>query len=149
MLRRRFVVSSLMAVAALAVAPDALAGPRRRRVRRRVRRRIRRRHRRRVVRRMVLGRPVWVVPVGVAIGWELVDQDRVVVVHETRIVEREGVKVEVLVVTDSSGRSEEIEVVREDTPEGAVELEGSPIADTDTTTPGVDAEIEEEIEVDE
>ena len=147
---RRTLLVAAAALTALAVTPHALAGPRqRRRVRRRVRRHVRRRHRRRVARRIVFGRPVWVVPVGLAVGWELVDNDRVVIVKETRIVEREGAKVEILVVTDASGKTEEIEVVREDSAENAQELEGTVLGEGDTTTPGVDGEIEEEIEVEE
>jgi len=118
------------------------AGPRARRHRRRVRRRIRRRHRRRAVRRIVNGRPVWVVPVGLAVGWELAQENRVVLVQETRIVEREGVKVEIAVVQGDDGGTSEIEIVREDTATNRKELEGSALADGDATTPGVEVEIE-------
>ncbi len=125
-------------------AEDADAGPRRRH-RRRVRRRIRRRIRRRVVRRVVFGRPFWVVPVGIAVGWELMDNDRVVVVKETKIVEKETQKVEVLVVVDSSGNTEEIEVVREDNAENGAELEGSTLEDGDNS-PSIEVEVEVEVE---
>jgi len=127
-----------------AFSEEAEAGRRRRR--RRVRRRIRRRIRRRVVRRVVFGRPFWVVPVGLAIGWELMDNDRVVVVKETKVVEKESQSVEVLVVVDTSGNTEEIEVVREDTSENTAELEGSDLPDDDTSTPSVSVEVEVEVE---
>jgi hypothetical protein len=83
------------------------------------------------------------VPVALAIGWELVHENRIVVVKEIRFVERDGVKVEVAVVEDSAGVTEEVEVLREDTAANRQELEGSLIADADRTTPGVAAEIEE------
>jgi hypothetical protein len=131
---------------ALAVDPtNALAQPVRRR-RRRIRRRVRRRFRRVAVTRVVLGRRLWVVPVGLAIGWELVHENRVVIVREIRVVERDRARVEVAVVQDSAGKTEEVEVLREDTRENRTELEGSVIADSDQTTPGVEAEIEEEVE---
>lgn len=107
------------------------------------RRRVRRRTRRRVVRRTVLGRPFWVVPVGLAIGWELVHRDRIVVVRQIRVVEREGRQVEVAVVADAAGKIEEVEIIREDTPENVQELEGTLLADNDQSTPGIDSVIEE------
>jgi hypothetical protein len=127
---------------------DALAYRPARRVRRRVRRRIRvrRRFRRRAIRRIVFGRPFWVVPVALVVGWELALADRVVVVKETRIIEKEGNKVEVAVVQDSDGKTEQIEITREDTADNAGDLEGSVIADSDKTTPGVDSETEVEVD---
>ena len=107
------------------------------------RRHVRRRVRRRVVTRTVFGRPFWVVPVGLAVGWELVHRDRVVVVERIRVVEREGQRVEVAIVTDAAGKTEEIEVVREDTPENIQDLEGSLLAENDQSTPGIDAVVEE------
>ncbi len=114
--------------------------------RRRIRRRIRRRMRRRVVRRMVLGRPLWVVPVGLAVGWELVHDGRVVVVKETKYIERDGAKVEVAVVQDSDGNTEQVEVLREDTAGNRKNIQGSILSDDDSSTPGMDDEIEEEVE---
>jgi hypothetical protein len=111
--------------------------------RRRVRRRIRRRIRRRVVLRTIAGRRLWVVPVGLAVGWELVHENRVVVVKETKYIEVEGSKREVVIVQGSDGKTEQIEVAREDTPENSKNLEGSVLADGDKTTPGVDSEVED------
>jgi hypothetical protein len=130
------------------------ASPARRRRRRRVRRRIRRRVRRRVARRLIGGRPFWVVPVGLVVGWELVHENRVVVVREIRTVVVEGQKTEVAVVADLDAKvgagqvapGEEIAILREDTKENAAELEGSRLADDDKSTPGVEAEVEEEVE---
>ena len=106
------------------LAPPALAHPgphrhphvrRRRRVRRRRirRRRIRRRGRWRIAR----GRRVLVVPVGLAVGWELLVNDKVVVVKE--------VHEHKIVVEDAGGDTQEIEVAKEDTEENAEDLEGS------------------------
>lgn len=147
--RRSFVISVFAAIAAL-VAPvrDSEAGSRARRRshRRRVRRHIRRRIRRRVVFRRVRGRGFWVVPVGLVVGWELVHHDRVVVVHEVHFVEKDGVKTEVAVVHDASGKAEEIPILREDNGENGKDLEGSRLPDDDKTSPGVDVEIEEEVD---
>lgn len=127
---------------------DAPAGQRRgvvRRTRRRVRRRVRRRIRRRVVFRTVAGRRIWVAPVALAVGWELALADnRVVVVKETKFVERSGARVEVAVVQGSDGKTEEIEITREDTADNAKDLQGSVLSDDDKTTPAL--EKEEEVE---
>lgn len=122
-------------VLGLAAAPTARAhpgkhrhphGPRRRvKRRRRVRRR---RVRRRVSWRVVRGRRRLVVPLGLAVGWELMFDDRVVVVREvteTRIV-----------VEHAQGSTETLAIVREDTDENLAELEGSEY----------EVEIEEEVE---
>ena len=103
---------------------------------------VRRRHRRNVVVRIVNGRPFWVVPVALAVGWELVHLGRVVVVQETRVIEREGKRVEVAVVKDSAGKTEQVEIIREDTAENRVDLQGSTLPEGDTTTPGVEHTIE-------
>jgi len=118
-----------------------------RRTRRRVRRRVRRRIRRRATFRIVRGRRVWVAPVALAVGWELALNNRVVVVKETKFVERDGAKVEVAVVQDADGKTEEIEIVRENTTENSENLQGSVLSDDDKTTPAV--ENEEEVEVEE
>lgn len=102
------------------------------------RRNLRRRFRRRVDVRIINGRPFWVVPVALAVGWELVHENRVVLVKETRFIEQEGKKVEVVVVQDSVGRTEQIGIIREDTPENTVNLQGSEIPESDFTTPGVE-----------
>jgi hypothetical protein len=123
--------------------------PRRRRriIRRRIR--VRRRIRRRVAVRTVFGRPFWVVPVGLVVGWELAHAGRVVVVKEIKVVEKDGNKIEVATVQDSNGKSEQVEITREDTSDNRDNLEGSAIADSDKSTPGIDSETEVEEEVDE
>lgn len=108
--------------------------------RRRVRRRIRRRFRRRVAIRMVRGRPFWVVPVGLAAGWELVHENRVVVVKETKFIEVDGAKTEVAIVEGSDGKTEQVMLAREDTPENSKNMEGSVLPDDDKKTPGVESE---------
>ena len=100
-------------------------GARRRRIRRRVHRR---RVRRRVRWRVVAGRRLLVVPLAVAVGWELALDDRIVVVKE--------VHGETLVVVHADGKRETVEIVREDTDENARELEGSTY----------EVEIEEEVD---
>jgi hypothetical protein len=118
-----------------------------RRTRRRVRRRVRRRICRRVTFRVVAGRRIWVAPAALAIGWELIlDNNRVVVVKETKIVERSGTKVEVAVVQGDDGKTEELDIVRENTDGNSKDIEGSILSDDDKTTPAV--EKEEEVEVD-
>ncbi len=119
---RRVLLTGLL----LLVAPPALAnpgrhvhphGPKRRR-RRRVRRRVRRhRIRRRARWRMLRGRRVLVVPVGLAVGWELSLDDRIVVVRE--------VHEHKIVVEHADGTAESIDVAKEDTAENTNELEGS------------------------
>lgn len=113
-LARRHFASIVAAAVAAAVVPAPAWGGRRRRKVRRVRRR---RIRRRVIWRTAGGRRVLVVPVGVAVGWELMVDDRVVVVHEVRT--------DVIVVKDASGKTEEIAVAKEDTDDNKAELEGS------------------------
>ena len=108
----------------------------RRRVR--VRMRGRRRFRRYAFTRARFGRPVWVVPVGLSVGWELAHSNRVVVVREIKTTEVDGQKTEVAVVEDAAGKSEQIEIMREDSAENANELEGSEIAEDDTESPGTE-----------
>ena len=149
--RRAFVTSVIGIVAgALARASEDVEGGQRRPVvrhRRRVRRRVRRRIRRRVTTRMILGRRVWVAPLALAIGWELaLAADSVVVVREVRFIERAGARVEVVVVQGADGKSEELEIVREDTPDNIKAVPGSVLPDSDKTTPFTEAE--EDVEVD-
>lgn len=118
-----------------------------RRTRRRVRRRVRRRIRRQATFRIVAGRRIWMAPVALAVGWELaLDNNRVVVVKETKFVERSGTKVEIAVVQGADGKIEEIEIVRENTAENSKDLQGGILPDEDKTTPAI--EKEEEVEVD-
>ncbi len=137
--RRSLIVALLAGLAVAAVEAEASPARRtiRRRTRRRTRRRVRRRHRRRVRRRVVAGRSVLVVPVALAVGWELVVDDRVWIV--TRVYTVEGVETAELKASDGTTRSEPI--VREDTADNREELEGSPLPESDTTTPGVDTEV--------
>ncbi len=153
MLDRRSALSSfaglLVGACALGFADTAMAQrrPAVRRARRRVRRRTRRRIRRHVAFRVVAGRRIWVAPVALAIGWELaLDDNRVVVVKETKFVERSGMRVEVVVVQGADGKTEELEIVRENTAENTKDLQGSTLPDDDKTTPAI--ENEEDVEVD-
>ena len=82
------------------------------------------------------------------VGWELaLASNRVVVVKEVRFVDRAGTRVEVVVVQGADGKTEELEIVREDTADNARNLQGSVVPDADRTTPVVEAE--EDVEVDE
>jgi hypothetical protein len=146
-MNRRLFAAALAALAGFGFAaqPSAALAQVVRRHRRRVRRRVRRRIRRRAVTRVVLGRPLWVVPVRLAVGWELVRDNRVVIVKETKVVERAGAKVEVAIVEDDQGKTEQVEILREDTRENGQELEGSTLAASDHTTPGIETEVEEDV----
>jgi hypothetical protein len=119
MLSRRELLAALVAVSAgpALAHPGPHVHPHRRRVRR-VRRRVRRRRiRRRVAWRMFGPRRLLVVPVGVAVGWELLVDDRVVVVHE--------VHEHHVVVKHADGTTAKLDVHKEDTDENRQELEGS------------------------
>ena len=83
---------------------------------------------------------------GLAVGWELALGNRVVIVKETKIVERDGTKVEIATVQGTDGKTEELEITREDTDENRKEIGGSTLPDTDKTTPGVEAEVEVEVD---
>jgi hypothetical protein len=142
-MKRRDLLPGVFAMfGAIALSTAAEAEPQRRKVARWPRRRrfYRRRFRRFAFTRVVFGRPFWVVPVSLVIGWELMHRNRVVVVKETRIIEKDGQKTEVAVVQDSTGKSEEVEILREDNVENSEELEGSVIPDEDTATPAVPEE---------
>jgi len=102
--------------------------------------RVRRRIRRHVFIRSRFGRPFWVVPLGLAVGWELSHANRVVVVSETRFIEKDGVKSEVAIVQDGSGKTEQVEIAREDTPGNRENLAGSVLEDDDTATPAIEGE---------
>lgn len=141
-MNRRTLTRTLLLGALAATVTEALAGPRRRRIRRRVRRRIRRRIRRRVLWRTVAGRRLLVVPVAVAVGWELAVDKRVVVVREVRA--------DTVVVADAkTNATEELAIVKEDDAENVKELPGTVLAEADTTTPSRETEEEVEEEVDE
>ena len=148
--RRDFLTRLAAAITAMAAGvaiwpEESEAGPVRkaRRKRRRVRRRRRRRrHRRRVARRRWRNRHRWVVPVAIAVGWELQHEDRVVVVKEITVIEVEGETTDAIITTDG----ETIAIVKEDDATNSAAQEGSFLADDDTTTPGVEVEVEEEVE---
>jgi len=82
------------------------------------------------------------VPVGLAVSWELMHENRVVVVKELKTVDRNGAKIQVAVVQDGAGKVEDVEILREDTEDNRKDLEGSVLPDSDKTTPGVEAESE-------
>jgi hypothetical protein len=100
--------------------------------------RVRRRIRRHVFIRSRFGRPFWVVPVGLAVGWELSHANQIVVVRETRFIEKDGVKTEVAIVQDGSGKTEQVEITREDSADNRRNLEGSVVDDGDTSTPAIE-----------
>jgi hypothetical protein len=103
--------------------------------------RVRRRIRRHVFIRTRFGRPFWVVPIGLAAGWELSHANRVVVVRETRFIEKDGVKTEVAIVQDASGKTEQVEITREDSADNRKNLEGSVLDESDTTTPAIEGKL--------
>jgi anti-sigma-K factor RskA len=156
MIARRSFLHALLAGLTLAAPGLAHADPRtraHRRVRRKVRRRVRRRIRRRAIWRATRGWRLLTVPVAMAVGWELALDDRVVVVHEVRTVEKIGdagkpVNVEVVVVDGASGKREEIVIERADNAENGKDLDGTVLAADDTRSPSVEREeeVEEEVE---
>lgn len=81
------------------------------------------------------------VPVAVAVGWELALGPRVVVVREVR-------PTTVIVVDSAGGAPEEIEIQREDNAENMAEEAGSELAAGDAS-PGRESEEDVEEEVDE
>lgn len=87
------------------------------------------------------------MPLALAVGWELMHDDKVVVVHEIKHVEVEGSKVEVVVVKNPDGSTEEIEIHREDTAENTAAQEGSVLVEGDAST--LHTEAEEEVDVEE
>jgi hypothetical protein len=88
---------------------------------------VRRRIRRRVFTRVMDGRPYWIVPTQVAVGWELVNAQRVVVV---RLLEERAA-----LVADVGGPIQRIDIAREDNTSNSQELDGSVLEADDITTP--------------
>lgn len=86
--------------------------------------------RRRATARIASGRLFWVVPTGLAAGWELVYHDRVFVVREIRSVEINGRRSELAIVEDSSRHRESVEIAREDNAGNSQLLEGSLVEET-------------------
>ena len=68
---------------------------------------------------MVNGRRRLIVPLGVAVGWELTYDDKVVIVKE--------VHEQHIIVENPDGSTEKVDVLKEDTEENSKELEGSEI----------------------
>jgi len=122
--RRRFLASILTGLLWLLVPGLGEAGPIERRRRRRRRRY--RRIRRHVAWRVLGPRRLLVVPAAVVVSWELAIGPRIVIVEE--------VHHDHIIVKHTSGETEKIEVVKEDTTENTKDLEGS--------------EVEEEVEED-
>lgn len=132
-MRRTFLIGLLGAAATLIFGGEAAArhppgGPHRRRVRRRVRRRMRR-MRRRVRWSMRAGRRALIVPVGLAIGWELMVENRLALVQSVN-----GGQVVVQYV--DGGSVETVPVVMENTADNSEVLPGSEY----------EAEVEEEVD---
>ena len=88
---------------------------------------VRRRIRRRAFTRVMDGRPCWVVPTQVAVGWELVNAQRLVVV---RVLEDRAA-----LVADVGGAIQRIDITREDNASNSQELDGSVLETSDITTP--------------
>jgi hypothetical protein len=116
-----FLATLALPAALLSTGAEAHRGPHahpHRKVRRKVRRRVRRhRVRRRTSWRALHGRRYLVVPMGLAIGWELWVDNRLVVVRE--------VHEHTIVVAHEDGSVETLDTQREDTAENAEELQGS------------------------
>jgi hypothetical protein len=134
--RRRFflaLAAPLGAVLSLQTGTADAATGRPRRIRHRVRHRIRRR----VAIRTIRGRPVLVVPTGLAVGWELQHLSRVVLVRGFRVEEIAGARSEVALVV-KGGVTEEIPILREDTHDNSQNLPGSAIDATDLAAPAIE-----------
>jgi len=89
---------------------------------------------------MIGARRVVVVPVAVAVGWELSIDARVVVVHELRP--------DVLIVVDAQGARQELPYLREDDDANRVEQQGSQLDASDTSSPAreTDEYVDEDVE---
>lgn len=83
-------------------------------------------------RRTVAGRSVVVIPVATTVGWELEVESQVVVV--TSVQPASGDQPETITVQDSSGSTSTMEVVREDTADNGVELEGTEVEEEPAAT---------------
>ncbi|MEL6348460.1 MAG: hypothetical protein AAFV53_35465 [Myxococcota bacterium] len=78
----------------------------------------------------------WWWPVSLAVGLELMVDDRVYVVEKVDMVD----DTEMVTLVASDGSTLEEPIVREDPPENSQELQGSELPENDTTTPGVEGE---------
>lgn len=72
------------------------------------------------------GRWLVQVPAATAIGWELVIEDRVLIVTDVKI---DGDTESLVLKPIDGGQAQTVEVVREDTPENGEDHEGSEIED--------------------
>ena len=81
---------------------------------------------------------------GLAIGWELMHEGRIVVVKDTKIIEAGGVKTEVAIVQGADGKTEQVSITREDTADNRKDLGGSVLPEGDKKTPAIESEIEED-----
>lgn len=125
---------TLGTILALCAEPaDAYTNPRRA-----ARAPIRHRIRRRLLVRAVQGRLEWIVPMELAVGWELQHSRHVVVVRQLHIVGAEGAKSELAVVARSDGGTEKFPITRQDTSDNRVNLTGSPIEPHDLDTPAIE-----------
>ncbi len=77
---------------------------------------------------MVGGCPLLVVPLAIAVDWELLKNDKVVVVNK--------VYKHTIVVEQTNGKTEEIKIVKDSTKENSQDLEGAKY----------EVEVEEEVE---
>ncbi len=114
---RRSFMAALIAILASPTSLVHSGPPQRRRRRRRGRRVWRRRLRRRALWRTIGGRRLLVVPLAIAVGWEILKDEKVVIVKE--------VHTHKIIVEDTNGKTETIEIVKEDTKENLQDLEGS------------------------
>jgi hypothetical protein len=135
---RRNFIAALAAPIGIALALTSTGVQARRIGSRRVRHRVRHRIRRRISTRFIRGRPFWVVPVHLAVGWELMHLHRVVVVREIRVVERDGQRSEIAVVQDATGQTVEMDITREDTRDNSIDFPGMAIPESDANTPALE-----------
>jgi hypothetical protein len=105
---------------------------------RRVRHRVRHRIRRRISTRFIHGRTYWVVPLHLAVGWELMHLHRVVEVREIRVVERDGRRSEIAIVQDATGQRMEVDITREETRDNSIDYPGMAIPESDMNTPALE-----------
>lgn len=79
------------------------------------------------------------IPVATTVGWELEVESQVVVV--TSVQPASGDQPETITVQDSGGNTSTMEVVREDTTDNAVELEGTEVVEQEpAATPSASSE---------
>lgn len=109
-MQRRTLIALALAGAALAVRTPAAAHPAWEGLRR-LRRPPAAPHR--VQLREAPGRLQWVVPAGLAVGWQLLHEDRLVRVRALWCVQVEGTPREMARVVDAGGLARDVEIVRD------------------------------------